>query len=180
MEKDLKQLTKEKLASTVNSLRRRFGKNDEQLAKKEDKIKEVKAELAERDSAERTLLVSAASGTSAAVVTAVANAGIRYAADRSAWLKQREGYALGVPHVFIGLIGAGATLASRPRGPASTGSEIAYRGFENFALFGLWQVFSTMGARRRMQQAQIQRALQNAAQIQAQAAAAAAQQQGNG
>lgn len=159
----LENAPKSKLLGRLKAALSRQSTDSKQLEARDEKIKEIRQKGAERDSTERTLLTSVAATAAAGILTWGANAGIRSMANRWAWLKQREGYALGVPHVAISLAGCSTVLAMRPRGLASTESEIAYKTFEFLGVIGGAQIARAWGDQSRAKQAAIARALQAAA-----------------
>lgn len=149
----------ELLARENRKLKTLTGSASEELEKLRGRATRFAARLDERDSPERTLLVSVASGVSAAVTTAALNYGIRAIAAKSPWLNARVDYAQGLPHIVIGYGAATAELATRPRGAVSTGREILYRFGENFGHFGLYRVVDAYWERRQQQARAVRQAL---------------------
>jgi hypothetical protein len=151
--------TKDQLVAANRRLKGLTRKATEQIENLQGKLSKAGEKLNERDGVERAMLVSAAGGIAAGAVTAAVNRGvIAPLAKRWPWLAQRQAYAKGVPHIIIGYGVEAIELATRGRGPISTGREILSRAADNLGLLGVAQVIGTYWDRAAAQQAQLQAA----------------------
>lgn len=162
MASDTKPETKDQLQAANSRLKGLTRKASEQIEALQGKMARASEKLNERDGAERALLVSATSGIVAGAATALINRGaIDALAKRWPWLARQQGYAKGVPHVVIGYGIEAVEVATRGKGPISTGREILNRSADAFGLLGIAQVASTWMDRAAAQRAQLQAAAQN-------------------
>lgn len=158
----------EKANGKLKSLAR---KGEEIATKVSEKYEKVALKVAERDSVERTLLVSVISNVSAGAATVGANALLTWVASKWPWLAARLDYAKGVPHLILGFGGASLEIATRGKGLVSLEREILYRTAETFGVIGAVRVGEALMNRSRAEKARYQQALAQQAQAQAQAQA---------
>lgn len=151
--------TKDQLQAANSRLKGLTRKAGEQIENLQGKLAKASEKLNERDGAERALLVSATSGIAAGTATALINRGaIDLIAKKWPWLARQQGYAKGLPHLLIGYGIEAVEVATRDKGPISTGREILNRSADAFGLLGVAQVASTWMDRAAAQRAQLQAA----------------------
>lgn len=157
------------LEKSARKMKNLAGAAKEQLANLSAKAEKFKEQIGERDSAERSLLVSVTSAIGSNVIQLGSSAAVDAVANRWPWLNKHRAYAKAVPGLVVGLGISAGELATRGKGLIGMGREITARLGDGLVVLGMSRAMDAYRQAQAQAQAQVKAALAQAQAAQAQA-----------